>query len=204
MSVAGWRGAGIAVREAGRCESRQVAQELKDWWSLLLQCSTPEPPRAVCAQPPSCSRCTTMSATLHMDSVVKFVDDTTIIGWISNNDETSRRKSTILQSGAQRTIYCSTSAKPKSGSLILGKKEAMTHTPVYLKSTLCVCVCVCVCVCACTGRKVEQTIDMVNGEEEPFHFSVVQSSLLCDDQRSSLFVRPMTGTVAPKDRLMTL
>lgn len=47
-------------------------------------------------------------------------------------------------------------------------------------------------------------MDLVNGEEEPLHFSAVQSSLLCDDQQSSLIVQPMTGTVASKDRLMTI
>ncbi|XP_049928998.1 hydrocephalus-inducing protein homolog isoform X2 [Epinephelus moara] len=51
------------------------------------------------------------------------------------------------------------------------------------------------------GRKVEQTVDLVNGEQETFSFAVVQSSLLGDDQQSSLIVQPMTGTVAPKDRL---
>ncbi|XP_042266839.1 hydrocephalus-inducing protein homolog isoform X2 [Thunnus maccoyii] len=51
------------------------------------------------------------------------------------------------------------------------------------------------------GRKVEQTVDLVNAEEEPFHFSVLQSSLLCEDQQSSLVLQPMTGTVASKDRL---
>uniref|UniRef100_A0A8D0AXJ9 HYDIN axonemal central pair apparatus protein n=1 Tax=Sander lucioperca TaxID=283035 RepID=A0A8D0AXJ9_SANLU len=51
------------------------------------------------------------------------------------------------------------------------------------------------------GRKVGQMVDLVNGEEELFHFSVMQSSLLCDDQQSSLILQPMTGTVAPKDRL---
>ncbi|XP_059190373.1 hydrocephalus-inducing protein homolog [Centropristis striata] len=51
------------------------------------------------------------------------------------------------------------------------------------------------------GRKVEQRVDVVNVEEELFHFSVLQSSLLCDDQKSSLIVQPMTGTVSPKDRL---
>nr|XP_046249402.1 hydrocephalus-inducing protein homolog [Scatophagus argus] len=51
------------------------------------------------------------------------------------------------------------------------------------------------------GRKVEKTVDLVNGEEEPFHFSVLQSSLLCDDQQSSLILQPMTGTIAPKNRL---
>ncbi|XP_073328914.1 hydrocephalus-inducing protein homolog [Pagrus major] len=51
------------------------------------------------------------------------------------------------------------------------------------------------------GRKVEQTVNVVNGEPEPFNFSVMQSSLLCDDQQSSLILQPMSGTVAPKDRL---
>ncbi|KAL6104703.1 hydin [Pungitius sinensis] len=51
------------------------------------------------------------------------------------------------------------------------------------------------------GRKVERTIDLVNWEEELFHFSVRQSSLLTDDQQSRLILHPMTGTVAPRDRL---
>ncbi|XP_034444093.1 hydrocephalus-inducing protein homolog [Hippoglossus hippoglossus] len=51
------------------------------------------------------------------------------------------------------------------------------------------------------GHKVEQTVDLVNGDEEPFHFSVQQSSLLCEDQQSNIIVQPMSGTVAPKDRL---
>ncbi|CAB1432186.1 unnamed protein product [Pleuronectes platessa] len=51
------------------------------------------------------------------------------------------------------------------------------------------------------GHKVEQTVDLVNGEEEPFPFSVQQSSLLCEDQQSNIIVQPMSGTVAPKDRL---
>nr|XP_019962004.1 PREDICTED: hydrocephalus-inducing protein homolog [Paralichthys olivaceus] len=51
------------------------------------------------------------------------------------------------------------------------------------------------------GREVEQTVDLVNGEEEPFNFSVQQSSLLCEDQQSNIIVQPMSGTVSPKDRL---
>ncbi|XP_029289106.1 hydrocephalus-inducing protein homolog [Cottoperca gobio] len=54
------------------------------------------------------------------------------------------------------------------------------------------------------GHKVEQTVYLVNGEEELFHFSVLQSSLLCDDQQSRLILQPMTGKVAPKDRLPLL
>nr|XP_029134421.1 hydrocephalus-inducing protein homolog [Labrus bergylta] len=51
------------------------------------------------------------------------------------------------------------------------------------------------------GRKMEQTVDLVNGEDEPFHFSVLQSSLISDDQESTLILKPMTGTLEPKDRL---
>ncbi|XP_029378255.1 hydrocephalus-inducing protein homolog [Echeneis naucrates] len=51
------------------------------------------------------------------------------------------------------------------------------------------------------GRKVQQTVDLVNGEEEAFHFSILHSSLLCEDQQSSLVLEPMSGTVPPKDRL---
>lgn len=46
----------------------------------------------------------------------------------------------------------------------------------------------------------EQTVDLVNREEEPFHYVVLPSSLVCEDQQLSLVVQPMTGTVAPKDR----
>ncbi|XP_056273332.1 hydrocephalus-inducing protein homolog [Pseudoliparis swirei] len=51
------------------------------------------------------------------------------------------------------------------------------------------------------GRKADRAVGLVNGEEELVHFSVAPSSLLCGDQRSSLVVQPMTGTVAPRDRL---
>ncbi|XP_061629909.1 hydrocephalus-inducing protein homolog [Phyllopteryx taeniolatus] len=51
------------------------------------------------------------------------------------------------------------------------------------------------------GNKVSQTVDLVNGEKEPFHFSVLQPSLFCDDQESSLILQPMCGTVPAKDRL---
>lgn len=61
-----------------------------------------------------------------------------------------------------------------------------------------------VCVCVRTGQRAEKVMDLVNGEEQPFGFFIVQSSLLCDDQQSSLTVHPMTGTLAPKDRSVTL
>ncbi|XP_077566662.1 hydrocephalus-inducing protein homolog isoform X1 [Stigmatopora nigra] len=51
------------------------------------------------------------------------------------------------------------------------------------------------------GNKVSKTVDLVNGEDEPFHFTVLQPSLHCDDQESSLTFQPMSGTVAAKDRL---
>jgi len=57
-----------------------------------------------------------------------------------------------------------------------------------------------VCVLLCSGHTVEQTVDVVNGEVEPISFSVLQASLLSEDQQSGLILRPTTGTVAPKAR----
>lgn len=54
------------------------------------------------------------------------------------------------------------------------------------------------------GKKVEQAVNFVSEEEEPLHFSVVPSSLFCEDQQSRLILEPMTGTVAPKNRLPLL
>ncbi|XP_047205151.1 hydrocephalus-inducing protein homolog isoform X6 [Girardinichthys multiradiatus] len=54
------------------------------------------------------------------------------------------------------------------------------------------------------GHKVEQTVDLVNAEEEPFQFSVLQLSLLSEDQQSSLTLKPMNGTVMSKNRLPLL
>ncbi|XP_024138466.1 hydrocephalus-inducing protein homolog isoform X3 [Oryzias melastigma] len=54
---------------------------------------------------------------------------------------------------------------------------------------------------ALVGHKVENIVDLVNREEEAVHFSILQSSLLSEDQQSSLILQPMTGTVASKDRL---
>ncbi|CAG6023165.1 unnamed protein product [Menidia menidia] len=51
------------------------------------------------------------------------------------------------------------------------------------------------------GRQAEQTVALVNGELEPLSFSVLPESLLSEDQLSGLIVHPMSGTVAPKDRL---
>lgn len=44
------------------------------------------------------------------NSIVKYVDDTIIIGHIKDNVVHIVRKLKILQSGTKRTIYCSTSA----------------------------------------------------------------------------------------------
>ncbi|KAM4554444.1 hydrocephalus-inducing protein homolog [Fundulus diaphanus] len=54
------------------------------------------------------------------------------------------------------------------------------------------------------GHKVEQTVYLVNAEEEPFHFSVLPLSLLSEDQQSSLTLKPMNGTVMSKNRLPLL
>ncbi|XP_037539075.1 hydrocephalus-inducing protein homolog [Nematolebias whitei] len=54
------------------------------------------------------------------------------------------------------------------------------------------------------GHSCEQRVDFVNAEEEEVHFSVLQMSLLSEDQQSSLVVQPMSGRVAPKNRLPLL
>ncbi|XP_051916753.1 hydrocephalus-inducing protein homolog isoform X2 [Hippocampus zosterae] len=50
------------------------------------------------------------------------------------------------------------------------------------------------------GNKVSETVNIVNREKEPFHFTVLQPSLLCDDQESNLILQPMSGTVPANDR----
>lgn len=61
-----------------------------------------------------------------------------------------------------------------------------------------------VCLLPCSGHKVKQAVDLVNAEGEPMHFSVLQSSLLCKDQQSSLSLQPLTGTVGPQSRMPLL
>ncbi|CAL8374755.1 unnamed protein product, partial [Arctogadus glacialis] len=51
------------------------------------------------------------------------------------------------------------------------------------------------------GRRVENTVHLVNFEECVLHFSVLQSSLNSEDHLHSLTVQPTTGTVGPGDRL---
>lgn len=50
------------------------------------------------------------------------------------------------------------------------------------------------------GFKAQQLVELVNGEEEAFHFSVLQPSLLCEDQRSSLRLEPLSGVIQPSAR----
>ncbi|XP_035498051.2 hydrocephalus-inducing protein homolog isoform X1 [Scophthalmus maximus] len=51
------------------------------------------------------------------------------------------------------------------------------------------------------GLKAEHAVYLINGEEDPLYFTVLQSSLVCDDQESSLVLEPASGSVSPKDRL---
>ncbi|XP_056138426.1 hydrocephalus-inducing protein homolog [Lampris incognitus] len=48
------------------------------------------------------------------------------------------------------------------------------------------------------GETEEQVVYLVNGEEQPYHFSVLQPSLQSEVQHDSLTLMPMSGTVAPK------
>ncbi len=66
------------------------------------------------------------------NSIVKFVDNSTIICWISNNDETSYQ-----EDSTDSAEWCTNSlpfSVRKTKELIIDsrKKETMTHTPVYI------------------------------------------------------------------------
>ncbi len=67
------------------------------------------------------------------NSVVKFADDTTITGWISNNDETSYRKkiNNLAEWYTENNILFNIS-KTKELIIDFRKKEIKTHTPVYI------------------------------------------------------------------------
>ncbi|XP_008409888.1 hydrocephalus-inducing protein homolog isoform X2 [Poecilia reticulata] len=54
------------------------------------------------------------------------------------------------------------------------------------------------------GHMLEQTIDLVNAEEEPFDFSVLPVSLVTEDHQGRLSLKPMDGIVMPKNRLPLL
>ncbi len=66
-------------------------------------------------------------------SVVKFADDTTIIGQITNNDETSYRGeiNNLAEWCTENNLLLNVS---KTKELIndFRKKEVITHTPVYI------------------------------------------------------------------------
>lgn len=50
------------------------------------------------------------------------------------------------------------------------------------------------------GYKAQQFVDLVNCEEETFHFAILESSLLCDDQKSLLKLEPLSGVIQPNAR----
>lgn len=52
----------------------------------------------------------------------------------------------------------------------------------------------------CAGCRVQRPVDLVNCEEETFPFAVTQPSLLCEDQKSSLKLDPLSGVALPKAR----
>ena len=96
-----------------------------DWQSHLIYISAQHrrPPRAVCSAP-SCSHCAPLTA-LPPPSAALQKKMTVYVG----------RKSTVLQSGARRPIYCSTSAEPGSWlSFVLLycilERWRQSHTPL--------------------------------------------------------------------------
>ena len=99
--------------------------------ALLSQCSTPDPPRAVCLSP-SCSRCTPMTA--HQDkSIFKYVDAITIIWNIINNDESSHREeiNSLAAWCTEKNLLFNVSKTMKITD-DFWSKEAKTHNNVYI------------------------------------------------------------------------
>ena len=64
---------------------------------------------------------------------MKFVDDTNIIGWFSNNDESSYREeiNNLAVWCTENNVLVSVN-KTKELIVDFRKKEAKTHTPVYI------------------------------------------------------------------------
>ncbi len=63
---------------------------------------------------------------------MKFADDTTIIGWISNNDEFSYREEIIHLAKCTESNLLLNVSKTKELIVDFRKKEAKTHNPVYI------------------------------------------------------------------------
>ncbi|CAM4581517.1 unnamed protein product [Leuciscus chuanchicus] len=51
------------------------------------------------------------------------------------------------------------------------------------------------------GFEAHQTVFVVNGDDQPFHFMVQESSCHSEGYQDSLVVEPMEGTVPPKDKI---
>ncbi|XP_051727085.1 hydrocephalus-inducing protein homolog [Ctenopharyngodon idella] len=51
------------------------------------------------------------------------------------------------------------------------------------------------------GFEAHQTVFVVNGEDQPFHFMVQESSCHSEGYQDSLVVEPMEGTIPPKDKI---
>ena len=100
----------------------QAAPESSDWQSHLLYVSAQHwSPPGLRAQPP-------LVRYLHSQTSRKLYFR--VWGWhhhhrphINNMRLHIGRKSTVLQNGAQRTIYCSTSVKARSTNMIKALKE---------------------------------------------------------------------------------
>ncbi len=68
------------------------------------------------------------TATHSSNVIVKFADDTTVIGLITDNDETAYREEvSTLTNGVRRTTSHSTSTRPRSWWWITGDRAENTH-----------------------------------------------------------------------------
>ncbi len=78
----------------------------------------------------SCTPCTHTTVQQHSSNViVKFADDTTVIGLITNNDETAYREEWVVPwlNGVRWTTSHSTSTRPRAGGGF--RRQSREHTP---------------------------------------------------------------------------
>lgn len=54
--------------------------------------------------------------------------------------------------------------------------------------------------CTHVGHEAHKTVNVVNKEDQPFHFAIEEVSQHSKSFRDSLILKPMQGTVLPRDK----
>lgn len=52
----------------------------------------------------------------------------------------------------------------------------------------------------CVGHEAHKIVYVVNGEDKPFHFAIEEPSRHLKSFKDSLILKPMKGTVPPRDK----